>query len=84
MKKTKKIEISISNENVELLKKMGLTPSDVFLHGFEMILRQKYREVSMIDDDDEEELEIFDLQDISRQLQDIDEFLVSENNIANN
>ena len=84
MKKTKKIEIAISHEKMELLTKMGITPSDVFFHGFEMILRQKYREVSMIDDEDEEELEIIDLHEISRQLQDIDEFLVSENNITNN
>lgn len=83
MKKTKKIEIIISNEKMELLKKMGLTPKDVFFHGFEMILRRKYREISMIDDDDDE-LDIFEVNEISRQIQDVDEFLIGNNSINNN
>ena len=84
MKKIKKIEIAISNEKLELLRKMGLTPDDVFSQGFEMLLRRKYREVSMIDDEDEEGLDIIDIDEVPRQIHDINEFLVNDNNIANN
>ena len=83
MKKTK-IEINISNEKLELLRKMGLSPEDVFSQGFEILLRRKYREVSIIDDEDDEDIEIVDISEIPRKINNIDEFLVSENNISNN
>jgi hypothetical protein len=84
MKKTKKIEITISNEKLELLRKMGLTPEDVFSQGFEMLLRRKYRESSMIEDEDDDELDIIDINEVPRQFNNIDEFIVNDNNISNN
>ena len=82
MKKTKKIEITISNEKLELLRKIGLSPEDVFFKGFETLLRRKYREISMIDEEDE--LEIMEIQEISQQSHKVEDILVSETNILNN
>ena len=82
MKKTKKIEITISNEKLELLRKIGLSPEDVFFQGFETLLKRKYREISMIDEEDE--LEIMEIQEISQQIHEVEDFLVSETNISNN
>jgi len=82
MKKTKKIEITISNEKLELLRKIGLSPEDVFFKGFETLLRLKYNEISMIDEEDE--LEIMEIQEISQQIHEVEDILVSETNISNN
>ena len=82
MKKTKKIEITISNEKLELLRKIGLSPEDVFFQGFEILLKRKYREISMIDDEDE--LEIMEIQEITRQIHEVEDFLIGESNISNN
>jgi hypothetical protein len=84
MKKTKKIEISISNEKLDLLRKMGLTPEDVFSQGFKSLLRRKYREISMVDDDDEEDIELMEINELPRNFKEIDEFLINDNDIANN
>jgi len=84
MKKNKKIEISISNEKLDLLRKMGLTPEDVFSQGFKSLLRRKYREISMVDDDDEEDIELMEINELPRNFKEIDEFLINDNDIANN
>jgi hypothetical protein len=84
MKKTKKIEISISLEKLDLLRKMGLTPEDVFSQGFKILLRRKYREISMVDEEDDEDIEIMEINEIPRQIKEIDEFLINDNDIANN
>lgn len=84
MKKNKKIEISISNEKLDLLRKMGLTPEDVFSQGFKSLMRRKYREISMVDDDDEEDIELMEINELPRNFKEIDEFLINDNDIANN
>ena len=84
MNKTKKIEISITIEKLDLLRKMGLTPEDVFSQGFKSLLRRKYREISMADDEDEEDIDIMEINEIPRNIKEIDEFLINDNDIANN
>lgn len=86
MKKAKKIEIRISHEKLELLRQFGLSPQDVFVKGFESLLKQKYQEISLIDDDegDEEELEWVDIGEVSRKVHNIEDFFVNENDISNN
>ena len=84
MTKTKKIEISITKEKLELLKKIGLSPEDVFFQGFEMLIKRKYKELIMINDDDDEEIDLIDINEITHQIHNIEEFLISERNISNN
>lgn len=84
MKSTKKIEITISKEKYELLRKAGLSVQDIFTKGFESFLRQKYRQLSMVDEDDEEEIEWMEVGEVSRDVHEVDEFFVNEHDIANN
>ena len=85
MQATKKIEIRISKEKYELLKKSGLSPQEIFSKGFESFLRQKYKELSMVDDDcDEDEIEWKEVGEVTKEVHEINEFFVNENDIANN
>ena len=85
MQATKKIEIRISKEKYELLKKSGLSPQEIFSKGFESFLRQKYKELSMVDDDcDEDEIEWMEVGEVTKEVHEINEFFVNENDIANN
>jgi hypothetical protein len=86
MNKTKKIEIKISKEKLELLRQFGLSPEDVFVKGYESLLRQKYKELSLVDDDDEDqdEIEWVEIGEISKRVHEIDDFFVGENDINNN
>ena len=86
MNKTRKIEIKISQEKLELLRQFGLSPEDVFVKGFESFLRQKYKEISLVDDEDDEpdEIEWTDVGEISKKVNEIDDFFVHENDISNN
>ena len=81
---TDKIVIKITKEKKELLKKLGLSAQDVFCRGLEESLRQRYRELNLMDDDDEEEIELIDMTSFTKEIHDIEEFMVSENNIPNN
>ena len=80
----KKIIISIPKEKLELMKQLGISPQDVFSKGFQELLRQKYREFSLIDDDDEDELEYIELSDLTASLYDVERFMVNENDVSNN
>ena len=80
----KKIIINIPKEKLELMKQLGISPQDVFSKGFQELLRQKYREFSLIDDDDEDELEYIELSDLTASLYDVERFMVNENDVSNN
>ena len=84
MTNRKKIIISIPKEKLELMKQLGISPQDVFSKGFQELLRQKYREFSLIDDDDEDELEYIELSDLTASLYDVERFMVNENDVSNN
>jgi len=80
----KKIIINIPKEKLELMKQLGISPQDVFSKGFQELLRQKYQEFSLIDDDDEDELEYIELSDLTASLYDVERFMVNENDVSNN
>ena len=85
MTEQKKIVISISKESLELMKKLGISPSDVFSKGLHEVLRKKFHEFSLMDDgDDEDELLFEDFTDISEPLTEVDKFMVNEQDFANN
>ena len=85
MNTTKKITIQISKEKMELLKQMGLSPQDVFVRGLQEYLRQKYREFNLLeDDDDDDEFEYIDVSIVTKGIKEIEEFMINDNDIANN
>ncbi len=78
-----KIVIDIPKEKKNLLKKLGLSAQDVFYRGLQESLRQRYRELNLMEDD-EEEIELIDVASFTKEIREIEDFMVSENNIANN
>lgn len=86
MNTTKKVTIQIAKEKIEIMKKLGISPQDVFSKGLEEYLRQKYREFNLLEDndDEEEELEYVDISLLSKSLKDIEDFMINDNDIANN
>ena len=87
MNTTRKVTIQISKEKAELMKQLGISPQDVFCRGFEEYLRQKYREFNLLDDDEDEEedeLEYIDVDIASKSIKEIEEFMINDNDIANN
>lgn len=85
MTEQKKIVISISKESLELMKKLGISPSDVFSKGLHEVLRKKFHEFSLMDDDDDEDELLFeDFTDISEPLTEVDKFMVNEQDFSNN
>lgn len=84
MSNQKKVVIQISKEKLDLMKQLGLSAQDVFSKGLQEVLRQKYREFSLLDDDeDEDELEWYDFVELTNQMNDIDRFM-AKNNVENN
>lgn len=81
---TDKIVIDITKEKKELLKKLGLSAQDVFYRGLQESLRQRYRELNLMEDDEEEEIELIDMASFTKEIREIEDFMVSENNISNN
>ncbi|MFO8077990.1 MAG: hypothetical protein R6U21_05060 [Thermoplasmatota archaeon] len=80
-----KIVIDIPKEKKDLLKKLGLSAQDVFYRGLQESLRQRYRELNLMEDDDEqEEIELIDAASFTKEIREIEDFMVSENDIANN
>lgn len=79
-----KIVIDIPKEKKDLLKKLGLSAQDVFYRGLQESLRQRYRELNLMEDDDEEEIELIDIASFTKEIREIEDFMVSENDIANN
>jgi len=86
MNTTKKITIKIAKEKMEIMKKLGISAQDVFSKGLEEYLRQKYREFNLLEDndDDEEDVEYIDISLLSKNLKDIEDFMINDNDIANN
>lgn len=86
MNTTKKVTIQIAKEKIEIMKKLGISPQDVFSKGLEEYLRQRYREFNLLEDndDEEEELEYVDISLLSKSLKDIEDFMINDNDIANN
>ncbi len=80
-----KIVIELPQEKLDLLKKLGLSPKDVFIKGLQESLRQRYRDFNLMDDDDEEEeIELVSFSSLSKDIREIENFMISENDIANN
>lgn len=82
MTAAKKIVINIPKEKLELMKQLGISPQDVFFKGFQELLRQKYREFSLVDDEDD--LEYIELSELTNTLNEVDKLMVNENDISNN
>mgnify|MGYP006277673251 CR=1 FL=1 len=79
----RKIVIEISKDQIDLLKKLGLSAKDVFYKGLQESLRQRYREINLMDDEDDE-IELVDITHFTKDICEIEDFMVSENDIANN
>lgn len=79
-----KIVIELPQEKVDLLKKLGLSARDVFIKGLQESLRQRYREINLMDDDEDEEIEVIDISSFTKDIKEIEDFMVRENNISNN
>lgn len=85
MNPKEKITIQISKEKIDLIKKMGLSPQDIFHKGLEEYLRQKYRELNLTDSDEEEDdLECLEITQLSKDIRDLEEFMINDNDITNN
>lgn len=85
MKERKKIVISISNESLTVMKRLGLSPEDIFSKGLHEVLRQKYHECSLVDDEEgEEELIYEDVLDFSESHAGVSKFITDEEDIINN
>lgn len=85
MTENKKVVISISKESINLMKKLGISPQDVFSKGLHETLRKKYHEFSLLDDDDEEqELIIDDISELSEPISELNKIMVNEQDVTNN
>ena len=84
MKENKKVVITISKDSLNLMKKLGLSPEDVFSKGLHEMLRRKYHEFSLIDDDDDEELIIDDISELAEPISELNKIMVNEQDVTNN
>ncbi len=84
MSSQKKIIIQVSKENLDLMKKLGVSPQDVFSKGLEEVLRQKYKEFSLLDDEDDDEPEWFEFIEITNPSNDIERFMLKDDEFDNN
>ncbi len=84
MAENKKIVITISKDSLHLMKKLGLSPEDVFSKGLHEMLRKKYHEFSLIDDDDEDELIIDDISELIEPISELNKIMVNEQDVTNN
>ena len=85
MTEQKKVIISISKNSLRIIKKLGLSPEDVFSKGLHEMLRKKYQQFSLLDDeDDEDELLVTDLSDLTESLSKIDKIMINEQDVTNN
>lgn len=84
MTENKKIVISISKDSLNLMKKLGLSPEDIFSKGLHEMLRKKYHEFSLIDDDDDEELIIDDISELVEPISELNKIMVNEQDVTNN
>ncbi|MBS3801259.1 MAG: hypothetical protein KGY65_00750 [Candidatus Thermoplasmatota archaeon] len=85
MTEQKKVIISISKDSLRIIKKLGLSPEDVFSKGLHEMLRKKYQQFSLLDDeDDEDELLVTDLSDLTESLSKIDKIMINEQDVTNN
>lgn len=81
----KKIVISISKDSIKIMKKLGLSPEDVFAKGLHELLRKKYNELSLFDDEDEEDdLVIDDISKLTEPITELNKIMVNEQDITNN
>ncbi|MFH1013525.1 MAG: hypothetical protein V1769_03335 [Thermoplasmatota archaeon] len=85
MNTKRKITIQISKEKMDLMKQMGISPQDIFHKGLQEYLREKYRELNLTDtDEDEDDIEYIEISQISKNIKDIEEFMINDNDIVNN
>lgn len=84
MTENKKVVITISKDSLNLMKKLGLSPEDVFSKGLHEMLRRKYHEFSLIDDDDDEELIIEDISELAEPISELNKIMVNEQDVTNN
>jgi CRISPR/Cas system endoribonuclease Cas6 (RAMP superfamily) len=80
-----KIVIEIPQDKMELIKKLGLSPRDVFYKGLQASLRQKYREFNLMEEDDEDD-DIFwiDVSSFSKEMNEADTYMVNDHDLSNN
>jgi len=84
MTEDKKVVISISKESMNLMKKLGISPEDVFSKGLHEMLRKKYHEFSLIDEDEDDELIIDDISELAEPISELNKIMVNEQDITNN
>ena len=84
MTENKKVVITISKDSLNLMKKFGLSPEDVFSKGLHEMLRKKYHEFSLMDDDDEDELIIDDISELIEPISELNKIMVNEQDVTNN
>jgi len=84
MAENKKVVITISKDSLSIMKKLGLSPEDVFSKGLHEMLRKKYHEFSLIDDDDEDELIIDDISELIEPISELNRIMVNEQDVTNN
>ena len=84
MTENKKIVLTISKDSLSIMKKLGLSPEDVFSKGLHEMLRRKYHEFSLIDDDDEDELIIDDISELIEPISELNSIMVNEQDVTNN
>jgi hypothetical protein len=86
MNSKKKIIINIPSDKLDLLKKFGLSPQDVFFRGYEELLKQKYKEFNLLDesDDEEDEIEWLEINPLTKQINNIDQLIINDNDVTNN
>ncbi len=84
MAENKKIVITISKDSLSIMKKLGLSPEDIFSKGLHEMLRKKYHEFSLIDDDDEDELIIDDISELIEPISELNRIMVNEQDVTNN
>jgi len=79
----KKIVIQVSKEKLDLINRLGFSPQYVFSKGLEEILKEKYREFSLLDEDEEDEPEWYEFIELTNPMSNIDRFLVREDEFDN-
>ncbi len=79
----KKIVIHVSKEKLDLINRLGFSPQYVFSKGLEEVLKEKYREFSLLDDEEEDEPEWYEFIELTNPMSDIDRFLFREDGFDN-
>ena len=83
MNNQKKVIIHVSKENLDLIKRLGVSPQDIFSKGLQEILKQKYREFSLMDDDEDDEPEWYEFIEVTNPSNDVERFMMKDDDFDN-